>query len=201
MSNEGVTSYVVSRDDNPDFATPTVTTVTDTWHLDAGPLTIGQSYYYRVQAQDDQSPTNISAVSITVIGTARDVNTAPSGRLVANGRDGAVHLKAQFESTPPANLSKYQVYRKPNARESCMHYTWVGELNEDNEYTDGAVTNNAAYDYALVALMDDGTNVWESTFSTPGLGIPLDRPFNLFQCQGKNCPPPRNLRRSKQINR
>jgi hypothetical protein len=113
-----------------------------------------------------------SAFSVVAAASPRDSSIIPNVRLYAQATDGAVTLRWE-------TLGSYSIYRKLNATESCASYVQVASVDSSvSSFTDGAVPNNAAYDYALVARVSGK----ESSFSRPTLAIPLDRPSSLFQC-------------------
>jgi RHS repeat-associated protein len=188
-TNQGVTSYNVYRSTAPlfnQYSYP-VATVTGASYEDSLPSTPGVTYYYAVQANDGKIPPNVSPFSEVVVGQTRDASLTPAVQLTAQGHDGEVTVSwrpALDAVTPNPAPAEYRVYRRPAVSESCDDYQQVGSkpyasTDRDRTITDSSVRNNAAYEYAVVAVVD---NV-ESGFSPSALGIPLARPEHVTQCQ------------------
>jgi len=183
---EGPWSSPLDNSTNPPTPLP--------YYNDSG-LTRGAIYYYWVVARD---ATPNDSVPSQKVGVAQRSNSlpVPSEKLIVMAGDGVVKVRFT-RPTDSTRVSSFVIYRKPNAQLSCGTFQLVtqifspgllcsgGTCTEDwgatttFDVTDGSVTNNMAWDYA-VASRDRNLN--ESAMSEAALAIPVAAPKDFRQC-------------------
>lgn len=139
-------------------------------------------YTYWVKALDPSQ--NLSEESLHVPVRTRAPGALPApGRPTVKASDHVVTLRA------PASGWTMRVYRKRNMDVACEAYELAGTVSGGQIFTDAAITNNAAYDYALANV--DGTGR-ESALSPTALAIPLGPPTGFTQCVERLGSPPQD---------
>ncbi len=184
----------------------TLTNKPKTNYNDTG-LIPGSIYYYWVVAQDGAGNNSVSSQRVGVAQRASSL-PVPSEKLIVTAGDGQVSVRFT-RPTDSTKVKSFVIYRKPNAELSCGTYQQVGQISSQGstcsnnpvactqdsqcgagtcnenwgsttfDYTDGTVTNNMAWDYA-VASRDRNLN--ESAMSETALAIPVAAPKDLREC-------------------
>jgi RHS repeat-associated protein len=170
-----IASYVVFREPSFTGGSASISVGLQTSFVDTDTSQSTQ-YYYRVKSLDANQ--NISEASLRVgVMTRTAPGTIPvPAAPVALAGDGKVSLRI----TALPSVRDLRLYRKRNVDLSCDSFELVKVLEPTSqEYTDGNVPNNVAYDYALTGV--DAAN-HESAFSSAALGIPLAAPYGFTEC-------------------
>ena len=126
--------------------------------------TNGTTYWFVVTAVDEEATPNESAKSNDANATPNPTDTtAPDvpTNLQASGGDTMVAL-----TWSPVSASKYHVYRSVA---SGVNFYKVGEVNPDNWFFDGGLSNGMTYYYVVTALDSLGN---ESGDSNEAIGVP-----------------------------
>jgi len=187
-----ITKYLLYR--SPEFP---VTGCTSNCAKDVGNVTlyadpnvsVGTVYQYWVVAVDTAG--NVSSRSLGVVATPRNVSasvTVPTTPLVT-ASDGKVTVRIIYPS--PITYPIMRLYRKLNAVQDCQAYQLLATLSTggvlcpnslcSQDFTDGGVTNAAAYDY-VVTNVTGGAQGSESGYSKPALAIPVPSPMSYIEC-------------------
>jgi len=141
-------------------------------------------YVYWLQMRDEGD--NLSEESLHVgVRTLAPTTVPAPGRPLADGGDGEVNLRIPTPSLNP-DVRTIRVYRKLNVDVSCESYALVGvvlfnQYYDHEDFPDGALPNNLAYDYVVTSVRND---LAESAFSPLAQAIPLKAPSGLTSCIG-----------------
>jgi YD repeat-containing protein len=182
---DGTVSYKIFRSTIPFGEGPVggagLATTTGTTYLDAG-LEAG-TYYYALTAVDDSTPPLESTWSELAAVSVRTGGPEPGERIFTQSSEGVVRLTWNVVGATP---SKYILYRSLNGSSTAC-YQRIAEITPPVpltmiEYVDSGAPLAAASDYVVTRL----TGSSESQFSRPTLGIPLERPRQVFQCSGSD---------------
>jgi len=178
-TTDGVIKYWLYR--YPDFspAGPKPVLAPTTTYADSG-LSSSTTYYYWLTAED--GGVNDSAPSQKVGVSERSTSLpVPPGKLRLTAGNGQVLVRFQTP-TDVSQIQSFVIYRKLNAEPSCGAYQQVGSVAVNAnplQFTDLSVTNNLAWDYAVVSRNSVGN---ESGLSESALAIPTSPPLNYREC-------------------
>jgi RHS repeat-associated protein len=138
-------------------------------------------------------PSTPVPVQLRLLDGSLEATTSP---LVARGKDGRVTVEWNGPVCSALPCNSFIIYRKLNMARGCTAFERVGAVPLANvegptipySFTDYAVANATAYDYA-VALMN--TSGREGGFSSLVTGVPLETIKDVRRCRGSGnatCP-------------